>query len=160
MLFDDFNAKFDYTADYILQDEELFQAEDMENKKIIRDYNSKKNYYYRVRATDKQLKDAEGRFENITEYSNEICVGDNKNKNKKVEPLNIAFVDGYFVVTLKELKPDYVIYVYTADGRLVEEIEPTSKKVVLPRLEANMYVVKYSEKGKIRRNDQVGKIFY
>ena len=160
LLFDDFNAKFDYTANYILQDEELYQEEDIENKKTIWNYNHKKDFYYRVRATDKQLRDAEGRFENITEYSNEICVGDNKNKNKKIEPLNIAFVDGYFVVTLKELKPDYVIYVYTADGRLVEEIEPTSKKVVLPRLEANMYVVKYSEKGKIRRNDQVGKIFY
>ncbi len=160
LLFDDFNAKFDYTADYILQDEEIFQEEDMGNEKIIRDYNSKKNYYYRVRATDKQLKDAEGRFENITEYSNEICVGDNKHKNNQIELLNITFVDGSFVVNLKQLKENYVIYIYSADGRLVEEIEPTGRSVVLPRLEANMYVVKYSEKGKVRRKDQMGKIFY
>ena len=50
-----------------------------------------------------------------------------------------------------------MIYIYSADGSLVEEIEPTSKKVVLPRLDANMYLVKYSEKGKVSRKDQVGK---
>ena len=53
-----------------------------------------------------------------------------------------------------------MIYIYSADGSLVEEIEPTSKKVVLPRLDANMYLVKYSEKGKVSPKDQVGKIFY
>ena len=160
LLFDDFKAIFDYTAEYVYQDEEILQEDGVENKKVIRNYDPKKNYYYRVRATDKQHIDTDGRYENITDYSNEICVGDNEDKNVTVEPLDLMFVDGHFVVSLKELKPDYVIYVYTADGRLVDEIEPTTKKVILPRLEANMYVVKYSEKGKIRRKDQMGKIFY
>ena len=160
LLFDDFKALFDYTAEYIYQDEEIIQEEDFDNKKVVRNYNPKKNYYYRVRATDKQNRDIEGRYENITDYSNEICVGDNEDKKVAVEPLDLMFVDGLFVVNLKELKTDYVIYVYTADGRLVEEIEPTSKKVVIPRLDSNMYVVKYSERGKVRRKDQMGKIFY
>jgi hypothetical protein len=160
LLFDDFKAVFDYTAEYVYQDEEILQEDGVENKKVIRNYDPKKNYYYRVRATDKQHIDTDGRYENITDYSNEICVGDNEDKNVTVEPLDLMFVDGHFVVSLKELKPDYVIYVYTVDGRLVDEIEPTTKKVILPRLEANMYVVKYSEKGKIRRKDQMGKIFY
>ena len=159
LLFDDFNAKFDYTAEYIIQDEELLQEEDIENIRVVRNYNPKQNYYYRVRATDKKNSDIEGRFENITDYSNEICVGDN-NKKEKVEPLDITFADGSFVVNLKQLKENYVIYIYSADGRLVEEIVPTTKHVVLPALDANMYVVKYSEKGKVRRQDQVGKIFY
>ena len=155
-----FVAKFDYTLTYIMQDEEFLQEEDVENQVIVSNYSPKKNYYYRVRATDKQTRDEEGRFENITDYSNEICVGNNNEKNNKVEPLNISFVDGLFVVNLKELRENYVIYIYSADGSLVEEIEPTSKKVVLPRLDANMYLVKYSEKGKVSRKDQVGKIFY
>ena len=162
LLFDDFVAKFDYTLTYIMQDEEFLQEEDVENQVIVSNYNPKKNYYYRVRATDKQTRDEEGRFENITDFSNEVCVGDDKNKekNNKVEPLSISFIENHFVVNLKELHENYVIYIYSADGSLVEEIEPTSKKVVLPRLDANMYVVKYSEKGKVSRKDQVGKIFY
>ena len=160
LLFDDFKAKFDYTAEYVIQDEELLQDEEMDNKRVIRNYDTKKNYYYRVRATDKQNRDTEGRFENITEYSNEICVGDDKKKNDKVEPLNIVFVDDHFVVKLGQIKPNHVIYIYTADGRLVEEIEPVGRNIDLPRLEANMYVVKYSEKGKVSRKDQMGKIFY
>ena len=161
LLFDDFKAKFNYTASYIVQDEEVFQEEEGEdNRRTIREYNPKVKYYYRVRATDKENSDIEGKYENVTEFSNEICVNGNKKKNNKVEPLNISFVDGYFVVNLKELRENYVIYIYSADGSLVEEIEPTSKKVVLPRLDANMYLVKYSEKGKVSRKDQVGKIFY
>lgn len=161
LLFDDFKAKFNYTASYIVQDEEVFQEEEGEdNRRTIREYNPKVKYYYRVRATDKENSDIEGKYENVTEFSNEICVNGNKKKNNKVEPLNISFVDGLFVVNLKELRENYVIYIYSADGSLVEEIEPTSKKVVLPRLDANMYLVKYSEKGKVSRKDQVGKIFY
>ena len=161
LLFDDFKALSDYTAEYIYQDEEIIKEEGEENKKVVRDYSLKQNYYYRVRATDKQNKDLEGLYENITDYSNEVCVGDNGSiHHTSVEPLNITFIDGHFVVNLKELHENYVIYIYSADGSLVEEIEPTSKKVVLPRLDANMYVVKYSEKGKVSRKDQVGKIFY
>ena len=142
------------------KDEEIYQETEDDAKEIITGINPKLNYYYRVRATDKQIRDEDGRYENITDYSNEICVGDNEDKKVAVEPLDLMFVDGHFVVSLKELKPDYVIYIYTADGRLVEEIEPTSKKVVIPRLDSNMYVVKYSERGKVRRKDQMGKIFY
>ena len=143
-MIDEINAQFDYTAEYFIQDEELLQEEDIENIRVVRNYNPKQNYYYRVRATDKKNSDIEGRFENITDYSNEICVGDN-NKKEKVEPLDITFADGSFVVNLKQLKENYVIYIYSADGRLVEEIVPTTKHVVLPALDANMYVVKYSE---------------
>lgn len=160
LLFDDFKANFSSTVEYVLQDEEIYQETEDDAKEIITGINPKLNYYYRVRATDKQIRDEDGRYENITDYSNEICVGDNEDKKVEVEPLDLMFVDGLFVVNLKELKTDYVIYVYTADGRLVEEIEPTSKKVVIPRLDSNMYVVKYSERGKVRRKDQMGKIFY
>ena len=53
-----------------------------------------------------------------------------------------------------------MIYIYSAEGTLIEEIEPMEKDVVLPRLEPNMYIVKYSPKGKVTRRDQTGKIFY
>ena len=160
LLFDDFAANFDNTAVYVLNDEEFLQEEDVENKVVVRNYNPKKTYYYRVRSTDKQMRDEEGRFENLSEYSNEICVGNNEDGSVDIIPLNITFVEDHFVVNLTDVKPNYVIYIYSADGHLVEEIVPMGKVVDLPRLEANMYVVKYSEKGKIRRKDQMGKIFY
>ena len=132
-------------------------------KYFISNYNPKVKHYYCVCATDKELDDKDGKYENISEYSNEICVGEENgpnNDNVKVDPLKISFVDGHFVVNLTELKSDYVICIYSADGHLIEEIEPTEKDVVLPRLSSNMYIVKYSQKGKTSRKDQMGKIFY
>lgn len=159
LLFDDFKTTFASTINYILKEEEV-----LDNKLFVSNYDPKKKFYYCVRATDKELSDKDGKYENISEYSNEICVGEEEGGGDtgkdKVTPLNISFADGHFVVNLTELKTNYVIYIYTADGRLVEEIEPLDKDVVLPRLESNMYVVKYSERGKINRKDQMGKIFY
>ena len=157
LLFDDFKATFATTIRYVMKDEEV-----LENKKFVANYDPKTKFYYSVRATDRELTDKDGKYENISEYSNEICVGEEESNkgNNKVVPLNISFVDGHFVVNLTELKSNYVIYIYSADGSLVEEIEPSEKDVVLPRLESNMYIVKYSEKGKITRKDQMGKIFY
>ena len=158
LLFDDFKAVFSSTISYILNNEEV-----LDNKKFISNYNPKVKHYYCVCATDKELDDKDGKYENISEYSNEICVGEENgpnNDNVKVDPLKISFVDGHFVVNLTELKSDYVICIYSADGHLIEEIEPTEKDVVLPRLSSNMYIVKYSQKGKTSRKDQMGKIFY
>lgn len=158
LLFDDFKATFATTIKYVMKEEEV-----LENKKFVGNYDPKVKFYYSVCATDKELSDKEGKYENISDRSNEICVGEdgNSGNNKgKVEPLKISFVDGHFVVNLTELKSNYVICIYTADGRLVEEIEPTEKDVILPRLVSNMYVVKYSQRGKVTRRDQMGKIFY
>ena len=156
LLFDDFKANFPYSISYLMKDEEVY-----DNKKFVSDYNNKVKHYYCVAATDKELDDPTGKNANVTAYSNEICVeGVDDNKNNKLVPLDITFVDGHFVVNLTELKSNYIIYIFTADGRLVEEIEPTNQQVVLPRYDSDMYVVKYSEKGKIKRRDQMGKIFY
>ena len=156
LLFDDFKATFPYSISYLMKDEEVY-----DNKKFVSDYNNKVKHYYCVAATDKELDDPTGKNANVTAYSNEICVeGVDDDKNNKLIPLDITFVDGHFIVNLTELKSNYMIYVFTADGRLVEEIEPTNQQVVLPRYDSDMYVVKYSEKGKIKRKDQMGKIFY
>lgn len=157
LLFDDFKVTFPYSISYLMKDEEVF-----DNKKFVSNYDSKVKHYYRVAATDKELDDPTGKNANVTEYSNEICVeGDGKQSGKdKVAPLNISFKDGHFVVNLTEVKSNYVIYIYSAEGTLIEEIEPEGKDVVLPRLDSNMYIVKYSPKGKVTRRDQTGKIFY
>jgi hypothetical protein len=157
LLFDDFKVTFPYSISYLMKNEEVF-----DNKKFVSNYDSKVKHYYRVAATDKELDDPTGKNANVTEYSNEICVeGDGKQSGKdKVAPLNISFKDGHFVVNLTEVKSNYVIYIYSAEGALIKEIEPMEKDVVLPRLEPNMYVVKYSPKGKVIRRDQTGKIFY
>ena len=108
------------------------------------------------------MNDKDGKYENVSEYSNEICVGEEieKPSKEKVAPLNISFKDGHFFVNLTEVKSNYMIYIYSAEGTLIKEIEPMEKDVVLPRLEPNMYIVKYSPKGKVTRRDQTGKIFY
>ncbi|MBO5729132.1 MAG: M6 family metalloprotease domain-containing protein [Paludibacteraceae bacterium] len=157
LLFDDFKTIFATTIKYVLKDEEV-----LDNKKYVSNYDHKTKFYYSVRATDKELSDKDGKYENVSAYSNEICVGDDGEQpgKDKVAPLNISFKDGHFVVNLMDLKSNYVIYIYSADGTLVDEIEPTEKDVVLPRLDPNMYIVKYSQKGKVSRNDQSGKIFY
>lgn len=157
LLFDDFKATFAETIKYVLKEEEV-----LDNKKYVTGYDPKVKFYYSVRATDKELNDKDGKYENISEYSNEICVGGEAEKpsKEKVAPLNISFKDGHFVVNLTEVKSNYVIYIYSAEGALIKEIEPMEKDVVLPRLEPNMYVVKYSPKGKVTRRDQTGKIFY
>ena len=156
-MFDDFKATFAETIKYVVKEEEV-----LDNKKYVTGYDPKVKFYYSVRATDKELNDKDGKYENVSEYSNEICVGEETEKpsKEKVAPLNISFKDGHFVVNLTEVKSNYMIYIYSAEGTLIKEIEPMEKDVVLPRLEPNMYIVKYSPKGKVTRRDQTGKIFY
>ena len=153
LLFDDFKTIFPTTLSYLIRNEEVF-----ENSKFVSGYNSKVKHYYTVRATDKESTDKEGKYENISNYSNEICV-DNKKDSKK-ESLKVSLVNGCFVVNLTEVKSNYRIYIYTIDGCLVSEIDPIEKDVILPNLEPNIYIVKYSEIEKIRRNDSAVKISY
>ena len=110
-------------------------------------------YKYRVQATDKT-----DYYENITAYSNEVDVL----TKSSVSPLTVRFSSqtGY-QVEVEHFDPDYRLYVYSAHGQLLAEIQPTSNIIDIPTLPTNVFcVIKYGLKGHIKRTDPSANFFY
>jgi len=121
-------------------------------------------YKYVVRATDK---DAAGRYENISDYSNEVSVitqqgGDDPQKDPEATNIKIGVSsDGTrYVVEVSEVIEGYSLFVYSIDGKLVKKVDVASNAVILPELLDGVYVLKYTKDGKNNRKDGVTKMYY
>ena len=114
-------------------------------------------YRYRVQATDKTEY-----YENITDFSNEICVRTQVFIDNDPRKLTIRQTDaGTYEVQLAELKTDYHLYIYTLDGRLMADIAPTGVVIEVPVLPANgIYLLKYTSVNDRSRKDPSGKLLY
>ncbi|MGM9745799.1 MAG: M6 family metalloprotease domain-containing protein [Paludibacteraceae bacterium] len=114
-------------------------------------------YRYRVQATDKTEY-----YENITDFSNEIHVRTQPFIDTDPRVLTVRKnAAGGYEVQLQELKDDYHLYIYTLDGRLMADIEPTNVVTEVPALPANtIYVLKYSSVHDRSRKDPSAKLFY
>lgn len=124
------------------------------------------DYKYVVRATDK---DEKGRYENVTENSNEVIVltkegGDDPQlvDGATSITLKVALIEGAnrYVVSVSEVISGYALFIYSVDGRLVKKLPVTSSEVVIPELLDGVYVLKYTKDGGNSRKDGVAKMYY
>jgi len=123
-------------------------------------------YKYVVRSTDK---DEAGRYENVSDYSNEIVVvtkdgGDDPKSEAGATSitLKVAYVEGAnrYVVSVSEVISGYSLFIYTVDGKMVAKLPVTSTEVVVPQLLDGVYVLKYTKDGKNNRKDGMTKMYY
>jgi len=123
-------------------------------------------YIYAVRATDK---DPSGRYENISDYSNDMVVltkdaGDDPNKEAGVTSIELKVVEiegaNRYVVYVSEVISGYSIFIYSLDGKMVQKLPVTSSMVVIPELFDGVYVLKYTKDGANKKKDGMTKMYY
>ncbi len=154
VLFDDFTVYFAQNVAYKLRHQFVDSL-----KYSVENLDFDTEYRYRLQATDKTEY-----YENITDFSNEISARTSdafliiNNPSLKVFRLS----DNTYEVQLDSARANHHLYVYTIDGRLLEDIKvgETEDKIKLPSLPTNhFYLLKYSpDKGR-RRNDPSAKLF-
>ena len=122
-------------------------------------------YKYVVRATDK---DEKGRYENVTENSNEVVVVTKEGSDpRQVEgatsiALKVALIEGEnrYVVSVSEVISGYALFIYGVDGKLVKKLPVTSSEVVIPELLDGIYILKYTKDGGNSKKDGMTKMYY
>ncbi len=157
LTFDDFTAEYDKTVNFKLDHYEVYDTMAM-----VGGLEKNATYYYRVQASDKDENNSKVE-ENITDYSNEISVTLGKVKAEKNVELKLEVTaEGVVIADLGETpKPTAKIFIYTAEGHLVDVIVPEQQKVQLPALpENNIYIIKYSSEGTPNRQGKYAKLFY
>lgn len=114
-------------------------------------------YYYQVQAAEE--KSCRGEY--LTDLSERMQAITLPGETSESKMLTILYEDGKPVVYVPIADSKRKLYVYTVQGYLVAEIDVESliNRVDLPALQpGNVYMVKYSEEGKMRRKDQWGKL--
>lgn len=133
---------------------------------VVKDLMANNEYKYVVRATDK---DEKGRYENVSENSNEIVIvtKEGGNEPQQVEgatsiALNVALIEGAnrYVVSVSEVISGYSLFIYGVDGRLVKKLPVTSSEVVIPELLDGIYILKYTAEKKNNKKDGMTKLYY
>lgn len=152
LLFDDFTVHFAGTVAYQCHHQHVEAL-----TYVVEQLSPDVEYRYRVQATDKTEY-----YENITDFSNEICVRTQVFIDNDPRKLTIRQTDaGTYEVQLAELKTDYHLYIYTLDGRLMADIAPTGVVIEVPVLPANgIYLLKYTSVNDRSRKDPSGKLLY
>lgn len=156
LAFDDFTAYFEKNFTFALEDYLVYS----DTSYLVSNLASGASYNYKVRATDK---DAQGRYENITDYSNEITVKLPVGSDPDSRDLTITLAEdkSCYLVHLDEVMNNSSVFIYTIDGVLVETVPVTSNTVQVPALlSGKTYIVKYSSNDKMKRKDKVGKLYY
>lgn len=156
LAFDDFTAYFDKNITFALEDYYVMT----DTSYLVSNLTSGLVYNYKVKASDKDL---QGRYENITDYSNEIIVELPIGADPDSRDLTITLADdkSCYLVHVDEVLEDACIFIYTIDGQLVAKLPVTSNTIQIPTLiKGKNYLVKYSSTGKLKRKERVGKLFF
>ena len=156
LAFDDFTAYFDKNITFALEDYYVMA----DTSYIVNNLTSGLTYNYKVKATDK---DIQGRYENITDYSNEIIVElpIGADPNSRELTITVSEDNSCYLVHVDEIIDNSSIFIYTIDGVLVAKVPVTSNTVQVPTLlKGKTYVVKYSSNDKMKRKDKVGKLYF
>ena len=116
------------------------------------------DYKYRVKASDK---DPYGRYENITDYSNEISVTTLSGFGVESRKLDVLKEGDKYMVYLPIVDENHSIFVYSMEGHLITSVPVTSNIVELPMLTSNkVYILKYASNDGLKRKSKVIKLYY
>lgn len=116
------------------------------------------DYKYRVKASDKDLY---GRYENITDYSNEISVTTLPGYGVESRKLDVLKEGDKYMIYLPVVDENHSIFVYSLEGHLVTSVPVLSNVVELPTLASNrVYILKYVSNDGLKRKSKVIKLYY
>lgn len=116
------------------------------------------DYRYRVRASDK---DPYGRYENITDYSNEIQVTTLYGFGAESRKLDVLKQGDVYVAYLPAIDAEHSIFIYSIDGKFISSVPVLSNAVLIPELERNkIYLLKYASNDGLKRKSKVIKLYY
>ena len=146
-------------TNYVVKDTIISASVDLETLKCnIRNLHEGTVYRYRVRASDR---DRYGRYENITNYSNEILVTTLSGFGAESRKLDVMKMGDKYVVYLPMIDENHSIFIYSLEGHLVTSVPITDNVVEIPQLGANnIYILKYASNDGIKRKSKVIKLYY
>jgi hypothetical protein len=160
---DDFTATSYKCPNFVFDSYEVYNS----GFKVVNLVNDKP-YFYRVQASDKNLDLDEDKNETISAYSTPMRVQligyvgvDNINETNS--DLLISHTnEGVLVDFGVRPSPQAKLYIYSADGRLVQTINPNEQQVIYLEnlLENNIYVLNYSEQGDATQVTKIGKVIF
>jgi hypothetical protein len=115
-------------------------------------------YKYAVRASDK---DPYGRYENITNYSNEITVTTLSGFGAESRKLDILKQGDTYVAYLPTFDENHSIFIYTIEGKLITSVPVNSNIVEIPQLPSKrVYILKYASNEQLKAKTKVIKLYY
>lgn len=124
----------------------------------VGDLSGDTEYKYRVKASDKDLY---GRYENVTDYSNEISVTTLSGFGIESRKLDVLKDGDRYVIYLPVVDENHSIFIYSTDGRLITSIPVLSNVVEVPQLAENkVYILKYASNDGLKRKTKVIKLYY
>ncbi len=116
------------------------------------------DYKYRVKASDK---DPYGRYENITDYSNEISVTTLPGYGVESRKLDVLKDGDKYMIYLPVVDENHSIFVYSLEGHLITSVPVLYNIVELPVLASNrVYILKYASNDGLKRKSKVIKLYY
>ena len=116
------------------------------------------DYKYRVKASDK---DPYGRYENITDYSNEISVTTLPGYGVESRKLDVLKDGDKYMIYLPVVDENHSIFVYSLEGHLITSVPVLYNIVELPVLASNrVYILKYASNNGLKRKSKVIKLYY
>ncbi len=160
---DDFQVEYNQKPVFIHENLEVFDT-----LWAIGGLTNDRYYYYRLKASDKNIDLAVDKNEQISPYSDEIKVNllgyvNVDNLSKDITELYIEYVGAQQVLVDLGEEPtaSSSVYIYSIDGRLVQTIVPTQQRFEINGLiPNNMYIIKYSTNSDINQINKIGKLIY
>ena len=117
-----------------------------------------KEYRYCVRASDK---DPYGRYENVTNFSNEIIVTTLSGFGAESRKLDILKQGDTYVVYLPTFDENHSIFIYSIEGKLITSVPVNSNIVEIPQLPSKrVYILKYASNEQLKAKTKVIKLYY
>lgn len=145
-------------TNFVLKDNVVFAEDDDRMKFMVAGLLGNTEYKYRVKASDKDLY---GRYENVTDYSNEIAVTTLAGFGEDSRKLDVLKEGDKYMVYLPIVDENYSIWVYSLEGHLIASVPVLSNVVELPQLASNrVYILKYASNDGVKRKSKVIKLYY
>lgn len=145
-------------TNFVLTDEIVLAENSNQMKFTVGNLLGGTEYKYRVKASDKDLY---GRYENVTDYSNEIAVTTLPGFGAESRKLDVLKDGDKYMIYLPVVDENHSIFIYSIDGRLITSVPVLSNVVEVPQLASNkVYVLKYASNDGIKRKSKVIKLYY
>ena len=143
---------------FVLQNEVVKSVETSPIAFDVVNLEEAKEYRYCVRASDK---DQYGRYENITNFSNEIIVTTLSGFGAESRKLDILKQGDTYVVCLPTFEENHSIFIYSVDGKLITSVLVNSNIVEIPQLQSKrVYILKYASNEHMNAKSKVIKFYY